>query len=45
MVFNNIICFFAKGVLEVLEVVFTNVFNSKVVDSKVEPDRVRVMLP
>jgi hypothetical protein len=43
-VFDNFICFFAKGVIEVLEVVFTNVFNSKVVNSKVEPDGARVML-
>jgi hypothetical protein len=45
VVFNNIMCFFAKGITEVLEVVFTDIFDSKVVDSKVEPDGVRVMLP
>jgi hypothetical protein len=44
-VFINFICFFAKGIVEVLEVVFTDVFDSEVVDSKVEPDGVRVVLP
>ncbi len=44
-VFDNFICFFAKGIVEVLEVVVTDMFDSKVVDSKVEPDGVRVMLP
>ncbi len=44
-VFGNFTCFFAKGIVEMLEVVFTNVFDSKVVDSKVEPDGARVMLP
>jgi hypothetical protein len=34
-VFDNFICFFAKGIVEVLDVVFTNLFDSKVVDSKV----------
>ncbi len=43
-VFDNFICFFAKGIVEVLEVVFTNVFDSKVVNSKVEPDGTRVMV-
>jgi hypothetical protein len=44
-VFHNFICFFVRGIIEVLEVVFTNVFDFKVVDSKIEPNGVRVMLP
>ncbi len=45
VVFNNFICLFVKGVVDVLEVVFTDVFDSEVVDSKVEPDEAKVMLP
>ncbi len=44
-VFDNFICFFATVIIEVLEVVFTDVFDSEVADSKVEPDGARVMLP
>ena len=44
-VLDNFICFFAKGIVEVLEVVFTDVFDFEVINSKVEPDGARVMLP
>ncbi len=43
-VLNNFICLFLEGIIEVLCVVLSNVFDPGVIESKVEPDGARFML-
>jgi hypothetical protein len=44
-VFNNVISFSAEGVVEMLQVVFANILDPKVVHHKVEPYLTRCVLP
>ncbi len=44
-VFNNVICFFLEGVVKMLKMFLSNVFDSEVIYRKVEPYRTRFVFP
>ena len=44
-VFNNLVGLCSESIVQVLEVVFSNVLDAKVVNGKIEPDRAVVVLP
>ncbi len=45
MVLNNFVGFCPQGVVEVLEIVFPDIFDSEVVDGKIEPERAGFVFP
>ncbi len=45
LVFNNVICFFLEGIVKMLEMFLTNVFDPKVIYYKVEPYRTGFVFP
>jgi hypothetical protein len=45
MVFNNVVSFFPEGIMEVLEVVFANIFDPKIINRQVEPYLMGFMPP
>ncbi len=44
-VFNNVICFFSEGVVKMLKMFLSNVFDSGVIYCKVEPYRMGFVFP
>ncbi len=44
-IFDDFVCFFADGIIKVLEVFFANVLDAEVINCMVEPDRASLVLP
>ncbi len=45
LVFNNVICFLSEGVVKMLKMFLSNVFDSKVIYCKVEPYQMGFVFP
>ncbi len=45
LVFNNVICFFLEGVVKMLKMFLSNVFDSEVIYCKIEPYRTGFVFP